>query len=111
MENQTEIPNVIIDYVAASNAKDIAKVVSFFAEDTLVKDEGNTYHGINEVAAWQQKIHEAYDFQMLIKQVANTKDSYIVTTTLSGTFPGKNPIDVEQQFTIDKNKITALTIQ
>jgi ketosteroid isomerase-like protein len=111
MENQNKMPEVVMNYVAASNDKDISKMLSLFSDDAVVKDEGAAYNGIKEIGEWQTKIHKAYDFKMEIKKVEIKDNNYIVTTTLSGTFPGKNPVDVEQCFVIENGRITALNIK
>jgi hypothetical protein len=48
---------------------------------------------------------------MEVKEVVLKEENYLVTTTLSGIFPGKNPIDVVQSFLIIDDKISELDIK
>ncbi|NCD69765.1 nuclear transport factor 2 family protein [Mucilaginibacter agri] len=108
---KTEIPTIIAAYITASNAKDISTVASLFAKDAVVKDEGAKYAGVEEIVNWQTKIHKAYDFRMEAKQIIEIENGFVVTTTLSGSFPGKNPIDVDQRFKINNGLIAELEIK
>jgi ketosteroid isomerase-like protein len=103
------IPNIISDYVDASNSRDTAKLLSLFTDDAIVKDEGKSYKGLNEIKAWLKLITELYEFQMEVLDIKLEQPAIIVTTRLTGNFPGKNPIDIQNHFKLAGDKIIELS--
>ena len=103
------IPKAITDYVDASNSRDTTKLLSFFTDDAIVNDEGKTYKGLNEIKAWRKLLTESYEFQMEILDIEPGQTNVIVTTRLTGNFPGKNPVDIQNHFKLTGDKIIELS--
>jgi ketosteroid isomerase-like protein len=107
MKNTTT--KVISEYVDASNSRDTTKLLSLFTNDAIVKDEGKTYKGLNEIKAWRKLLTESYEFQMEVLDIELEKTNVIVTARLTGNFPGKNPVDIQNHFKLTGDKIIELS--
>jgi ketosteroid isomerase-like protein len=103
------IPKAISDYIDASNTRDTTKLLSLFTDDAIVRDEGKTYKGLDEIKAWRKLVNESYEFQMEVLDIELEQTSIIVTTRLTGNFPGKNPIDIQNHFKLAGDKIIELS--
>ena len=81
-----------------------------FAEDAVVRDEGQTIEGLAAINQWKAETRKKY--QHTIEPLASTqKDGrMIVTNRLTGNFPG-SPIELEFVFELDGNKIASLEIR
>ena len=104
------LPKPIALYVAAENSGDANLLDQCFAENAVVKDEGQTIEGLAAIKKWKAETKKKY--QHTIEPLACTqKDSRtVVTNRLTGNFPG-SPIELEFVFTLDGNKIAALDIR
>ena len=100
---------IIAKYVSASNKHDVKAILSCFADNATVRDEGQTLRGQKDIEGWITKTIEKYKFHVKPLGVKGTDQNPIVTVQISGTFPG-SPIDLDYHFAIDKNRITSLTI-
>ncbi len=80
-----------------------------FAEDAIVRDEGQTYRGLAAIKQWKAEAKKKY--QYTIEPLASTRkgDKTIVTNRLTGNFPG-SPVDLQFVFGLDGNKIVSLEI-
>ena len=104
------LPKPIALYVAAENSGDANLLDQCFAENAVVKDEGQTIEGLAAIKKWKAETKKKY--QHTIEPLACTqKDGKtIVTNRLTGNFPG-SPIELEFVFALDGNKIAALDIR
>jgi hypothetical protein len=84
--------------------RDIDSIVSLFAEDATVIDEGEERHGTAEIRAWQTG-----DTTEITGTEALGPDRYLVTGRLTGNFPG-GTADLKWDFTIEGQHIARLTI-
>src|SRR6476620_5686151 len=95
----TDLPDVISRYFERDADRDIDSIVSLFAEDATVVDEGEERHGTAEIRAWQ----------------TGAASKYTYTTEITGTeAPGPDryvgTADLKWDFTIARQRITRLTI-
>jgi SnoaL-like domain len=99
----------IAAYFAAERSGPEA-VVRCFTNDAVVKDEDETYKGLDAIRRWRQEAAAkyAYTCKPLHSEQANTKT--IVTCRLEGTFPG-SPIDLRFIFGLERGKIASLEIK
>src|SRR6266481_3986433 len=106
----TNLPDMISRYFERDADRDIDSIVSFFAEDATVIDEGEERHGTAEIRAWQTGAASKYTYTT---EILGTKalgpDRYVVTGRLTGNFPG-GTADLNWDFTIAGQYITGLTI-
>ena len=105
-----DLPPPIAIYIAAENRGDTEALAQCFAEDAVVRDEGQTIEGLAAIKHWKAETRKKY--QHTIEPLACTQkdDETIVTNRLIGNFPG-SPIELEFVFTLHRNKIAALDIR
>jgi hypothetical protein len=106
----TKIPEVVTRYFERDTDRDIDSIVSLFADDATVIDEGETRHGTTEIRAWQTGAASKYTYTTEITSTeALGPDRYLVTGRLTGNFPG-GVADLKWDFTIAGHHITQLVI-
>ena len=104
------LPSPIAIYVAAENRGDPEALAHCFAEDAVVRDEGQTIEGLTSIKQWKAETKKKY--QHTIEPLASVQkdDTVTVTNRLTGNFPG-SPIDLEFVFTLAGSKIVSLEIR
>jgi uncharacterized protein (TIGR02246 family) len=106
----TSVPDVITRYFAAQSARDFDTLVTLFADDAVVVDEGQTRRGRNEIRAWRENVASVYEYTTRLTEVAATGDGqYAARVHLEGNFPGGS-VDLRYRFTIDGDSIRGLEI-
>jgi hypothetical protein len=105
-----DLPTPIAAYVAAENSGGPEALAQCFAEDAVVRDEGQTIEGLAAIKQWKAETRKKY--QQTIEPLASVQmdGKIIVTNRLAGNFPG-SPIELEFVFTIDGDKVTSLEIR
>jgi hypothetical protein len=102
--------SVITRYFEADARRDIDAMVALFSDEAVVVDEGQTYHGSEEIRGWREGAASAY---LYTTQVYGTKrldeESYIVTGRLTGNFPG-GTAELRWRFTVQNDLISRLEI-
>ena len=58
----TSLPDVVTRYFEHDAERDIDSIVSLFAADATVVDEGETRHGTTEIRAWQVGAASKYTY-------------------------------------------------
>ena len=106
----TKLPDVVTHYFQRDAERDIDSIVSLFADDATVLDEGETRHGTTEIRAWQTGAASKYTYTTEVTSAqALGPDRYLVTGRLTGDFPG-GVADLKWDFTIAGHRITQLVI-
>jgi len=106
----TKLPDVVTHYFQCDAERDIDSIVSLFADDATVLDEGEPRHGTTEIRAWQTGAASKYTYTTEITSAqALAPDRYLVTGRLKGNFPG-GVADLKWDFTIAGHRITHLVI-
>ena len=101
---------MISRYFERDADRDIDSIVSLFAEDATVIDEGEERNGTAEIRAWQTGAASKYIYTTEITSAEELgPDRYLVTGRLTGNFPG-GTADLNWDFTIAGQHITRLTI-
>ena len=103
------LPRTIQNYIDASNAHDVQSILSYFSENAVVRDEGETLHGRKAIEDWITRTIEKYKFQFKPVSIKDDNAGVVVTVEVSGTFDG-SPITLDYHFTIEGDKILSLTI-
>ena len=90
--------------------RDVEAIVALFSADATVVDEGETRRGIAEIRAWQIGPASRYRCTTrILDTVALAADRYVVTSLLTGDFPG-GTADLKWDFTVAGGRITRLVI-
>jgi ketosteroid isomerase-like protein len=106
----TNLPDVVSRYFERDADRDIDSIVSLFADDATVIDEGEERHGTAEIRGWQTGAASKYTYTTEITGTeALRPDRYLVNGRLTGNFPG-GTVNLTWDFTIAGKHITRLTI-
>ena len=90
-----------------ANAHDL---LSAFATDATVIDDGTTYTGHDEIHHWRETEASEYTYTVEVSHVEKFDDThYVVTNHLEGDFPG-GVVDLIYRFTLANDLITNLQI-
>ncbi|AVT37086.1 nuclear transport factor 2 family protein [Plantactinospora sp. BB1] len=85
MTSGNPTPEIIRRYFEYASRPDTEAYLGLFAEDAVVEDEGQTYHGVAEIRRWRAAVPlVSYE----ITDVAPTPAGTVVTATITGDFPG-----------------------
>jgi hypothetical protein len=104
------LPDVISRYFERDADRDVDSIVSLFADDATVIDEGEKRRGTAEIRAWQTGTASKYTYTTEITGTTGLgPDRYLVTGRLAGNFPG-GTADLNWDFTIAGQHITRLII-
>jgi ketosteroid isomerase-like protein len=103
-------PDVITRYFAAQTARDFGTLVTLFADDAVVIDEGQTRRGTNEIRAWRENVASVYEYTTELVGLESTGEGkYVARVHLEGNFPG-GTVDLRYRFTVDGYSIRRLEI-
>ena len=80
-------PAVITRYFAAQAGRDFDTLVTLFADDAIVIDEGKTRRGTKEIRAWRENVASVYDYTTdLVGVEGEDEGEYIAAFTWKETF-------------------------
>jgi hypothetical protein len=105
----TNLPTPIVTYIAAENRGDSEALAECFADDAVVRDEGQTIQGLAAIKQWKAETRKKYQHTIEPLASAEKDGKTIITNRLTGNFPG-SPIELEFVFTLDGDKIASLEI-
>lgn len=103
------LPQPIAAYYHASDVFDDDLLANCFAEDAILVDEGEEYHGPEAVSKHILEANGEAAVRTEITNCAEKNDETVVTATISGNFDG-SPISLDFHFTLNNGKIKALNI-
>ena len=104
------LPIPIALYVAAENRGDTEAMAECFAEDAVVRDEGQTIEGLAAIKKWKAETKKKSQHTVEPLASAQKDGKTMVTNRLTGNFPG-SPIELEFVFTLAGDKIVSLEIR
>ncbi|PZG00753.1 nuclear transport factor 2 family protein [Micromonospora deserti] len=105
------VPDVINRYYRAVNDGDTDAFVDCFAENASVSDEDRIHEGRAAIRAWRERTAASSPYTAdPVSAEAEAGDNYVVTSRVSGTFPG-SPILLRFRFTLRDGLIGALDIR
>jgi ketosteroid isomerase-like protein len=110
LEMKVTLPQVIKEYIDASNAHDVNAILSCFSDDASVLDEGRDFRGKKMIEDWVVKTIEKYKFHFTPLSVKSDDPKIVVSVEVSGTFAG-SPVTPDYRFTIESGKILSLAIE
>ena len=100
---------VLTQFFAASNARDMEAYIAFFAEDAEVSDERQTYKGHEQIRAWYDDALEKYNCRHKLLSVQNEEGLVHAKAGVSGNFDG-SPLVLDYKFRFENNQIKSLKI-
>jgi len=104
-----KLPKVIADLIAAQDKYDSKAFAETFSDEALVRDEGKTYRGKNEIRQWNEMTNAKYKTKYEPLDIKSEGDKVTLTARISGTFDG-SPAIITYHFEIKDNKISSLQI-
>jgi hypothetical protein len=105
-----KLPTPIALYIDAENRDDTEALAQCFAENAVVRDEGETIEGLAAIEQWKAETKRKYQHTIEPLASAQKDGKTIVTNRLTGNFPG-SPIELEFVFKLDGDKIASLEIR
>jgi hypothetical protein len=103
------LPAPLADYFSAKNAHDIDAMLTCFAADASIRDEGKDLRGHTAIRAWIAETTGKYRVTVKPTALEQADGAVVVTALVSGAFPG-SPIALRYLFGVDGNKISTLAI-
>lgn len=104
------IPAVITRYFAAQAGRDFDTLVTLFADDAIVVDEGKTRRGTKEIRAWRENVASIYEYTTdLLTVEAVGEGQYVARVRLEGNFPG-GIVELRYRFIVAGDSIRRLEI-
>lgn len=103
-----DLPTPVSKYFEATNAQDLDAMLSAFADDASVRDEGQDMIG-SAIREWIDDTTQKYRATVTPIGARQADERTIVTARVSGTFPG-SPIELRYHFTITGERIGRLEI-
>lgn len=103
-----QLPNAIKVYMEAANTTDHAALDSCLEMDAHIYDQGESTHidGIDTIKAWRANVSKVFDLVTEIQNIEHKQGVYILTVTVSGTFPG-SPVPFIYFFTLAETDLIA----
>ena len=102
------LPQSIAAYFDADREGDEAIAVCF-SPDAVVKDEGHTYRGREEIRRWRADVAAKFSYTCEPLSVEEQGERTVVTCRLEGNFPG-SPANLRFFFRVAADKIRDLEI-
>lgn len=104
-----ELPKPLAIYYAAKNQKNVDGMLTCFAADASVRDEGEDRHGRAEIRKWMEETTRKYRVTVDPREISGEADRPIVAALVSGNFPG-SPVTLHYHFTLAGDVIAHLEI-
>ena len=106
-----ELPEAIITYLPAHQARDLDAAMAHYTADPAVTDEGHTYQGADQIRAWLAASATQYTYTIKLTGAARIDDDhYDARHHLEGNFPG-GVADLHFRFTLRDGLIASLVIE
>jgi ketosteroid isomerase-like protein len=106
---KTKLPEPLESYFDAVNREDIDAMVTLFAANAVVRDEGKTRSGHAEVRTWVEEVTQRYHPRFEVEDVVEDGGGAVVIGLVSGNFPG-SPVRLRYAFRLGGGRITHLEI-
>lgn len=104
-----QLPTLVANYVAATNAQDGERVAACFVADGEVRDEGHVYQGRAAIAAWVDDTSARYGAVMAPRTIEPDDAGCTLRAEVSGNFPG-SPAVLAFHFVLRADGIAALEV-
>jgi len=103
-----ELPKPIAAFFEAHNTGKTDNFKALFAEDAIVCDEDDKYHG-DAITAWIDAAIAKYQPQAEITSLVPDGEQTVATAHVTGSLLG-SPVQLRYRFTLRNDKIAVLTI-
>ena len=104
-----DLPPPLPAYFEANNRHDPDALVSLFADDARVRDEGEEMVGRGAIRDWAEATFRKYRVTLTPVAVEQREGATLVEVEVAGSFPG-SPIRLSFRFEIAAGKIATLEI-
>lgn len=103
------LPEPVQAYFDAEQSGDPERLISFFAPQAVVRDEGQTHIGREEIRTWWHQAKAKYRHHA--DPLEATADGQVITVRakVTGDFPG-SPANLGFAFTLARSEIQSLEI-
>ena len=103
------LPDPIAAYFRAQNAHDVDGMLTTFAPQARVHDEGQDHSGSAAIRAWIEDTTRKYRPSVTPLDIEQVDGLRVVKVRVAGTFPG-SPIELRYRFRVEGRLIAALEI-
>ena len=108
---KAQLPEPLGSYFDAVNREDVDAMLTPFAANAVVTDEGKSRSGVLEIREWIEEVTEKYHPRFEVEEVVEDRaGAAVVLGLVSGTFPG-SPIRLRYTFRLSGKTITHLEIK
>jgi hypothetical protein len=104
-----ELSRPVRKYFESRNAFDVSSALAQFEDDAVVEDEDLQYRGRDSIRTWIEETQVKYHATFDVRAAEHARDSLVVATLVSGTFPG-SPLPIDHAFVVSSGKIRRLVI-
>lgn len=104
-----DLPHPIGFYYEAKNRQDIDTMITAFASDAVVLDEGEERQGTAAIHEWMANTTKKLAVMSEITGAEHRDGREIVTAIVSGDFPS-SPVTLQYAFTLQGDRIVRLEI-
>lgn len=108
-----DLPGPVSEYVRASNAFDLARLLRAFADDAVVNDQLREYRGKAAIAEWAARDIVGSRMTMYVVDVLEHPGNAVVSANVDGDFDRRglpDPLVLAFYFTFHSGKIDQLII-
>ena len=103
------LPSPIQAYFDANAHLDAAGMLTSFADDAVVRDEGHIHEGVDAVQAWIERTSIRLPAIAVPRAIRSDGESHHVTAQVSGDFAG-SPVTLSFRFRLNGDRIAELDI-
>jgi len=114
MSKERQLPQAIAGFIEATNAHHSEELLATLTADAVIVDEGEVYKGITAIKEWSDEKYIGAKVTLDVVDLVDSNDKTIVTVRVDGNFDKSglpDPFLMDFHFTVDRNKIAALTIR
>ena len=104
-----DLPPPIDLYLEINRSGETQALSQCFAPNAIVRDEGQSYQGLDAIKQWMAAAKKKYDHTIEPLDLAFRDRTTVLAARLSGNFPG-SPVTVDFRFAIERGKIISLEI-
>ncbi|MDF2572336.1 MAG: hypothetical protein K0R55_3940 [Sporomusa sp.] len=111
--NLSQMPQVIDNFIIATNKPDPDAYLDCFAEDAIVLDEDQKRYGKAAIKKWSDENQFAVNVRLEPKQIKQDSNEIIITFKLDGDYDKSglpDPLLLDFRFNIKDDKIIGLSI-
>ncbi len=108
--NQTDLAPAVRQYFELMEGQDKSLVITVFAADAVVQDNGSRYTGREEIRDWLAGPASEFTTTSTWLSADQTDDTATAAIRLAGDFPG-SPVTLHYRFTVNPaGRISSLAI-